>query len=252
MIKRFWYEVQDLKSFVETQGKYFLFLNYSIPAFIFMKSMAFLWNITILFYVSSMIWFSFGRGRLISICGVVIKRNCTQKNIKLKMVQGSTFPLLPPPPLLSQVPLEASNSIAASKKSILITYREALLYLQQFLTPCVDMSNEEERNNFQQLPAKVNLQSDKVSYRVTWITSREQDTPLGVSRNKILILKCTITRPNVLQTTNSLIARLLSENSYRAWWWVLPVLGQDIPPTLTIYVAHNFLRLKFWCGVGPR
>ena len=214
MIKRFWYEVQDLKSFVETQGKYFLFLNYSIPAFIFMKSMAYLWNITILFYISFMIWFSFGRGRLISICGVVIKRNCTQKNIKLKMVQGSTFPLLPPP-LLSQVPLEASNSIAASKKSILITYREALLYLQQFLTPCVDMSNEEERNNFQQLPAKVNLQTDKVSYRVTWITSREQDTPLviGISLNQILLLKCMITRPNVLQTTNPLIARPLSKKS---------------------------------------
>ena len=111
-------------------------------------------------------------------------------------IKNGTGVDIPPPPLLSQVPLEASNSIAARKKSILITYREALLYLQQFLTPCVDMSNEEERNNFQQLPAKVNLQTDKVSYRVTWITSKEQDTPLGVSLNQILIQKCMITRPN--------------------------------------------------------
>jgi len=38
--------------------------------------------------------------------------------------------------------------------------REALLYLQQSLTPCVDMNNEEERINFQQLPAKVFEQSE--------------------------------------------------------------------------------------------
>jgi len=38
--------------------------------------------------------------------------------------------------------------------------REALLYLQQSLTPCVDMSSDDERISFQQLPAKVFEQAE--------------------------------------------------------------------------------------------
>jgi len=44
--------------------------------------------------------------------------------------------------------------------------REALLFLQQSLTPCVDMDNEEERTNFQQLPAKAFEQSELDTFKI--------------------------------------------------------------------------------------
>ena len=45
-----------------------------------------------------------------------------------------------------------------------------------------------------------------------------------------------ITQPNILQTTNLLIAWPLNEGSNHAWSWFSPVLGQGISPSLSIYI----------------